>query len=148
MDRKLEILGIPVKTEPEDTEGKADLVKAFQDVTALVDSSGLCIFTTFAWGMDNIAPQIDAACEGDWSVEACMETGERIWNMERMFNEAAGFTGKDDKLPPRLLKEAIKGGPTEGQVNRLEEMLPQYYEVRGWSKDGKVTKETQQRLSL
>ena len=143
-----EILGIPVKTEPEDTDGKADLVKAFQDVTALVDSAGLCIFTTFAWGMDNIAPQIDAACEGDWSVEACMETGERIWNMERMFNEAAGFTAKDDNLPPRLLKEAIKDGPTEGQVSQLDVMLPQYYEVRGWTKDGKVTKETQQRLSL
>ena len=143
-----EILGIPVKTEQGDADGKADLVKAFQDATALVDSAGLCIFTTFAWGMDNIAPQIDAACEGDWSVEACMEAGERIWNMERMFNEAAGFTGKDDNLPPRLLKEAIKGGPTEGQVSRLDEMLPEYYQVRGWSKDGKVTKETQQRLSL
>ena len=89
-----EVLGIPMKTEQTDTEGKAGLVKAFQDVTALVDSAGLCIFTTFAWGMDNIAPQIDAACEGDWSVEGCMEAGERIWNLERMFNEAAGFTSK------------------------------------------------------
>jgi len=143
-----EVLGIPMKTEQTDTEGKAGLVKAFQDVTALVDSAGLCIFTTFAWGMDNIAPQIDAACEGDWSVEGCMEAGERIWNLERMFNEAAGFTSKDDCLPPRLLKEAIKSGPTEGQVCRLDEMLPEYYEVRGWTSDGMVTKETQQRLSI
>jgi aldehyde:ferredoxin oxidoreductase len=143
-----EVLGIPIKTEMNDTDGKPELVKAFQDVTALVDSAGLCIFTTFAWGMDNIAPQIDAACEGDWSVENCMEAGERIWNMERMFNAAAGFTADDDKLPKRLLEEVIKIGPTEGQVNRLGEMLPKYYEVRGWTPKGEVTNETRQRLSL
>ncbi|MGD2171952.1 MAG: aldehyde ferredoxin oxidoreductase family protein [Gammaproteobacteria bacterium] len=143
-----EVLGIPVKTELNDTDGKPELVKAFQDATALVDSAGLCLFTTFAWGMDNIAPQIDAACEGDWSVEKCLETGERIWNMERLFNEAAGFTADDDKLPKRLLEEAIKDGPTKGQVNRLGEMLPKYYEVRGWTADGKIPKETRERLSL
>jgi len=143
-----EVLGIPIKTEMNDTDGKPELVKAFQDVTALVDSAGLCIFTTFAWGMDNIAPQIDAACEGDWSVENCMVTGERIWNMERLFNEAAGFTADDDKLPKRLLEEVIKIGPTKGQVNRLGEMLPKYYEVRGWTADGKIPEETRQRLSL
>jgi aldehyde:ferredoxin oxidoreductase len=143
-----EVLGIPVKTEQTDTDGKPELVKAFQDATALVDSSGLCIFTTFAWGMDNIAPQIDAACEGDWSVENCLEVGERVWNMERLFNQAAGFTADDDKLPKRLLKEAIKSGPTKGQVNRLGEMLPKYYEIRGWSPQGEPTAETRQRLSL
>jgi len=143
-----EILGIPVKTEPGDAEGKPELVKAFQDATALVDSAGLCIFTTFAWGMDNIAPQIDAACEGDWSVENCLEVGERIWNMERIFNQAAGFTANDDKLPKRMMEEAIKSGPTEGQVSRMGEMLPQYYEIRGWNPKGEVTTETRKRLSL
>ncbi len=143
-----EVLGIPVKTDPTVTEGKAELVKAFQDATALVDSSGLCLFTTFAWTMDNIAPQIDAACEGDWSVERCLEAGERIWNMEREFNKAAGITGKDDTLPKRLLSEAVKQGPTAGQVNRLDEMLPEYYQIRGWNEDGEVTEETRQRLGL
>ena len=143
-----EVLGIPVKTEMNDAEGKPELVKAFQDATALVDSAGLCIFTTFAWGMDDIAPQIDAACEGDWSVEGCLEVGERIWNMERLFNQAAGFTADDDKLPKRLLKEAIKSGPTKGQVSRLGEMLPKYYEIRGWNPKGEVTAETRERLSL
>ena len=143
-----EVLGIPVKTEQADAEGKPELVKAFQDATAVVDSAGLCLFTTFAWGMDNIAPQIDAACEGDWSVEGCLEAGERIWNMERIFNQAAGFTADDDKLPKRMLKEAIKSGPTKGQVSRLGEMLPKYYEIRGWSPKGEVTAETRKRLSL
>ncbi len=143
-----EVLGIPVKTEQADAEGKPELVKAFQDATAVVDSVGLCLFTTFAWGMDNIAPQIDAACEGDWSVEGCLEAGERIWNMERIFNQAAGFTADDDKLPKRMLKEAIKSGPTKGQVSRLGEMLPKYYEIRGWNPQGEVTAETRKRLSL
>jgi aldehyde:ferredoxin oxidoreductase len=143
-----EVLGIPVKTEQTDTDGKPELVKAFQDATALVDSSGLCLFTTFAWGMDNIAPQIDGACEGGWTVEKCLEVGERVWNLERDFNNAAGFTSNDDKLPKRLLEEAIKSGPTEGQVNRLGEMLPKYYEIRGWTDGGELTPETRQRLSL
>lgn len=143
-----EVLGIPVKTEQTDTDGKPELVKAFQDATALVDSSGLCLFTTFAWGMDNIAPQIDAACEGNWTVEKCLEVGERVWNMERDFNNAAGFTSNDDKLPKRLLEEAIKSGPTAGQVNRLGDMLPRYYELRGWTDQGELTAETRARLSL
>ena len=143
-----EVLGIPVKTEQTETDGKPELVKAFQDATALVDSAGICLFTTFAWGMDNIAPQIDAACEGDWSVDRCLEVGERIWNMERMYNNAAGFTADDDTLPKRLLKEAVKSGPTKGQVNRLGEMLPKYYEIRGWTQQGEPTPDTLSRLGL
>ena len=143
-----EVLGIPVKTDQNDAEGKPELVKAFQDATALVDSAGICLFTTFAWGMDNIAPQIDAACEGDWSVDKCLEAGERIWNMERQYNNAAGFTADDDTLPKRLLKEAVKSGPTKGNVSRLGEMLPKYYEIRGWTPEGIPTSETISRLGL
>ncbi|MCP4286425.1 MAG: aldehyde ferredoxin oxidoreductase family protein [Gammaproteobacteria bacterium] len=143
-----EVLGIPEKTDPLGTEGKAGLVKAFQDATAAVDSCGLCIFTTFAWTMDDIAPQVDAACEGDWSVEAMLEAGERIWNMERQFNLAAGFTGKDDTLPKRILKDAAKTGPAKGKVNELGKMLPEYYELRGWDTEGQPTSETLQRLGL
>jgi len=143
-----EVLGIPVKTDPLETEGKADLVKAFQDATAVVDSAGLCLFTTFAWGMENIAPQIDAACEGDWSVDRCLEVGERIWNMERDFNRKAGITGADDTLPKRLLKDAAKMGNAKGRVADLDKMLPEYYQIRGWTAEGDVTEETRQRLGL
>jgi aldehyde:ferredoxin oxidoreductase len=143
-----EVLGIPVKTDPLVTEGKAELVKAFQDATAVVDSAGLCVFTTFAWTLEDIAPQIDAACEGDWSVENCLVVGERIWNMERDFNLAAGITGKDDTLPKRLLKEAAKTGPAKGRVNDLDKMLPEYYTIRGWTEEGVPTSETRERLGL
>ncbi len=143
-----EILGIPEKTDPLESAGKAGLVKAFQDATAAVDSAGLCVFTTFAWTMDDIAPQVDAACEGDWSPERMMEVGERIWNMERQFNEKSGLTGADDTLPQRLLGEGANSGPAAGKVNELDKMLPEYYEARGWSADGVVTAETQQKFGL
>ena len=143
-----EIMGIPEKTDPLTTDGKPELVKAFQDMTAAVDSSGLCVFTTFAWTLEDIAPQIDAACEGEWSPEKLVEVGERIWNLERDFNIAAGITGKDDTLPKRLLKDAAKTGPATGHVNELDKMLPKYYEIRGWTPDGVPTRETRKRLGL
>jgi aldehyde:ferredoxin oxidoreductase len=143
-----EVLGIPEKTDPLATDGKADLVKAFQDATAAVDSSGLCVFTTFAWTLDDIAPQLDAACEGDWTTEKLLEVGERIWNLERDFNLKAGLTGKDDTLPKRMRKDAAKTGPAKGMVNELDSMLPRYYEIRGWTPQGELTAETRQRLNL
>jgi aldehyde:ferredoxin oxidoreductase len=143
-----EVLGIPVKTDPLVTEGKAELVKAFQDATAAVDSSGLCVFTTFAWSMENIAPQVDAACEGDWSVDRMLEVGERIWNLERDFNLRAGMTADQDTLPKRLLKDAANVGPAQGRVNDLDKMLPEYYELRGWTTDGQIKDETRSRLAL
>tara|TARA_Y100000588_G_scaffold392698_1_gene505558 strand:- start:414 stop:2261 length:1848 start_codon:yes stop_codon:yes gene_type:complete len=143
-----EIFGIPEKTEPTESDGKAGLVKAFQDATGAVDSSGLCLFTTFAWTLDDIAPQIDAACEGDWTPERLVEVGERVWNLERMYNLQAGFTGADDTLPKRLLKDAAKTGPAEGKVNDLGKMLPEYYEVRGWTSDGVPSNETLERIAL
>ncbi len=143
-----EILGIPEKTDPLATDGKPALVKAFQDATAAVDSSGLCVFTTFAWTLNDIAPQVDAACEGDWSPDKLLETGERIWNMERVFNNRAGFTAADDKLPPRLVSEPAQTGPAKGLVNGLEKMLPEYYQLRGWTNEGVPTNETLSRLQL
>lgn len=143
-----EILGIPEKTDPLKTEGKAGLVKAFQDATAAVDSTGMCVFTTFAWTLDDIAPQVDAACEGEWTSAKLLEVGERIWNLERQFNLKAGFTAKDDMLPKRLLKETAKTGPAKGLTNGLDKMLPEYYQLRGWTKDGIPSNETIKRLAL
>ena len=143
-----EVLGIPEKTDPLVSEGKAGLVKAFQDATAVFDSAGICVFTSFAWSLEDVAPQIDASCEGDWSVDRLLEVGERIWNLERNFNNAAGFTAKDDNLPARLLKDAAKTGPAEGLTNHLETMLPEYYQLRGWTTEGVPTNDTLNRLGL
>jgi aldehyde:ferredoxin oxidoreductase len=143
-----EVLGIPVKTDPVESEGKPELVKAFQDATAAFDSSGLCVFTTFAWGVADLAPQLQAACDEAFTTEELEKIGERIWNMEREFNNAAGFTAKDDSLPKRLLTEAAKTGASKGMVSKLPEMLPKYYAARGWDAEGRPTTETRKRLSL
>ncbi|MDP2073494.1 aldehyde ferredoxin oxidoreductase family protein [Hydrogenophaga sp.] len=143
-----EVLGIPVKTDPVESEGKPELVKAFQDATAAFDSSGLCVFTTFAWGVADLAPQLQAACNEEFTTEELEKIGERIWNMEREFNNAAGFTSKDDSLPKRLLTEAAKTGASKGMVSKLPEMLPKYYAARGWDTEGRPTAETRARLSL
>ncbi|KLR56558.1 aldehyde ferredoxin oxidoreductase family protein [Diaphorobacter sp. J5-51] len=143
-----EILGIPVKTEPTATEGKPELVKAFQDATAAFDSAGVCVFTTFAWSLPDLAPQLQAACDEGFTVPELEKIGERIWNMEREFNNAAGFTKADDSLPRRLLTEAAKTGGSKGSVSHLPEMLPKYYAVRGWDTEGRPTPETRARLGL
>jgi aldehyde:ferredoxin oxidoreductase len=143
-----EVLGIPVKTDPLTAEGKPELVIAFQDATAAFDSAGICIFTSFAWGLADVAPQVAAACGPEFTLENMAKIGERIWNMEREFNNKAGFTNKDDNLPPRLLNEATKTGPAKGLVSKLPEMLPKYYAARGWNADGTLKPETRTRLGL
>ena len=143
-----EVLGMPEKTDPLVTDGKAALVKAFQDLTAVVDSAGLCLFATFAWGWPEIAEQLGADSEGDFSVQNLQRVGERIWNLEREFNLAAGFSAKDDTLPKRILSEPAPSGPAKGQVARLGDMLPQYYALRGWNAQGVPLPTTLNRLGL
>jgi aldehyde:ferredoxin oxidoreductase len=91
---------------------------------------------------------VAAACGEEYTMENLELIGERIWNMEREFNNRAGFTHKDDNLPPRLLTEAAKTGPAKGLVSGLDVMLPEYYELRGWDKEGRPTAETRARLGL
>ena len=143
-----EVLGIPEKVDPDSTEGKAALLKIFQDLTALVDSAGICLFTTFGQGLPEIAEQLRQATGLDLSDEEFLLAGERIWNLERSFNLQAGISNKDDTLPPRLLLEPMKGGPHQGNVVRLELMLPEYYTLRGWDQAGVPTPEKLQELSL
>ena len=131
-----EILGIPVLADPEATEGKPALLKLFQDLTALVDASGTCLFTTFAIGLPELSEELRTATGIKMTDEEYLLAGERIWNIEKLFNLAAGFSKKDDTLPPRILEEPIKGGPHLGKVNELAIMLPEYYQLRGWDEEG------------
>jgi aldehyde:ferredoxin oxidoreductase len=129
-------------------EGKAAPCKKSQDRIAAIDSSGLCVFVTSAWGLEEFAMQMDAACEGDWTAASMLEAGERIWNLERVFNMNAGFTAADDTLPPRLLNEPAPSGIRKGSLAELEKMLPEYYSIRGWTSDGIPTEKTLSRLGL
>lgn len=129
--------------------GKALVVKESQDFIAAIDSTGLCSFTSHSgFTEEHYASQIDAAVGGGWTAARMRETGERIWNLERQFNLAAGLTAKDDTLPKRLLEEPAPSGTAKGLVARLPQMLPEYYQLRGWTADGRPTGETLSRLGL
>lgn len=141
-----EILGLPVKMDPLTTEGKPGMLKVFQDLTALIDSAGICLFTSFCIGLPEVAAQYREAVGSDESDEDILLKGERIWNLEKQFNIAAGV--EKDTLPPRLLREKLPSGPAQGKVNELHIMLEEYYKARGWDKEGIPTAEKIKELNL
>lgn len=143
-----EIIGMPEKLDRFSLEGKAQWCKIFQDLTAAIDASGLCLFTSFAMGADDYAAMIAAATGIPMTAEDVLVAGDRIWNMERLFNLAAGVDPSQDTLPSRLLKDPIVSGPSEGNVTRLSEVLPEYYELRGWDATGIPTDAKKAELGL
>jgi aldehyde:ferredoxin oxidoreductase len=143
-----EIIGIPEQVDPRATEGKAGLAIAFQNISTAVDATGLCLFLTFGTTLESIRPILTAATGVDLDDEALVRVGERIWNLERIWNMGAGLTAADDTLPKRMLEDAIPSGPAKGEVNRLSEMLPEYYRERGWSEAGVPSAEKLRELGI
>jgi len=136
-----EILGVPVKLDPAADEGKAGWVKEFQDLSAALDAAGACLFTLRALSADDYAAMISAVTGASVSGESLLLVGERIWNLQKIFNLGAGFTRNDDTLPPRLQEEPIPSGPAAGRVWRREPLLSEYYRIRGWDGEGRPTGE-------
>ena len=130
------------------TDGKAELVKTTQDLAAAIDSSGTCMFTNVMFPPERLAEMLDAACDGGWDLARLYDVGERIWNLERRFNLAAGFGREDDCLPERTLTEPARAGAASGQVAELANMLDDYYQLRGWDADGVPLPATLGRLGL
>lgn len=142
-----EVLGLPQQLDRTVTDDKAVWAKTFQDLTAVIDSMGHCLFTSFAMGAQEYTDLLNAATGTNHSVEEVLEIGDRIYNIERMFNKAAGMKPEDDRLPKRLLEEPIANGPSKGMVSQLPLTLPQYYEARGWV-NAFPTDETLKKLGL
>jgi len=90
----------------------------------MIDSTGLCLFTTAAWDTDEFQQQVSVACGSHWTSERLLEAGERIWNLEKLFNLRSGLTIADDTLPPRLLETPAPSGIAKGRVAELGTMLP------------------------
>jgi aldehyde:ferredoxin oxidoreductase len=143
-----EVLGVPFKMEQHVTEGKANIVMVFQNLTAALDSTGACLFTTFGIGGDELAALLSAVTGVQYSTDDFMKAGDRIWNLERQWNLKIGMTAKDDTLPKRMLKDPIKTGPSKGEVSHLDKMLPEYYQLRGWNTEGVPTLEKLKDLEL
>ena len=143
-----EILGIPEKLDPHTTEGKAVWARGFQDTVSVIDSLGLCLFTSFALSVNSYRDMFNAIVGENWSTDDVLLAGERIWNLERLFNLKAGVDASQDTLPKRLLEEPIPTGPSKGHVHRLSEMLPEYYKQRDWDENGIPTAEKLAELGL
>jgi aldehyde:ferredoxin oxidoreductase len=143
-----ELYGIPRYMAPELLEQKEEMVRRpFQNSTAFVDSTGICLFTKFAITHREICALLTPATGLDFSFDRSIEQGDRIWNIERMFNLRAGFTSDDDKLPQRVT-EPSPDGPRAGSRAVLHEHLQTYYQLRGWDSSGRPTRAKLDELGL
>ena len=137
-----EVFGKPKKIERKSFAGKAGLVHESQNEVAVMDSLVLCMFAWLYVPVDVFSGMLSAATGIDYTVDEFKQCGERIWNLERMFNNSAGFSRKDDSLPERFF-----GG--DG-INRdeFEKSLDEYYHLRGWDENGVPTAEKLKELEL
>ncbi len=142
-----EIIGSPVLVDRDLTKGKAELVILFQNLSAAMDSLVLCRFTSFAWSVVDYSDFTAAATGFSIDSRTLLKIGERIWNLERMFNVREGFGAKDDCLPPRFQTPLPEGG-SRNRIVHLDVMLPEYYHLRGWEKTGTPTKTKLTELGL
>lgn len=131
-----EILGSPRMIDRFAAIGKAGQAVRHMDLGAAIDSMVVCRFATYA-ANEYVWARLLAAVIGEpFQPDEVILTGERIVNLERLYNLREGFTRKDDTLPKRLLEEPVKSGPAKGRIVNLEPMLDEYYQFRGWDQNG------------
>lgn len=123
---------IPLQTDPLEWKGKGELTKLLQDIHAFSDSLDLCKFSAFAEGAEEYAAQYSAMVGVPFTMDDVLVAGERIYNLERHYNNLAGFREGSDYLPKRFLEEPSTMPGSEGHVCELDLMLDEYYAARGW----------------
>jgi aldehyde:ferredoxin oxidoreductase len=135
-------------------EGKGDVIKYNQDHVAALELVNACLFPARnleLFGLDIVANMLPAAL-GDTkfgSADYLWYVGEKVYNLERCFNIRDGFSRKDDTLPKRMYTEPLQGGVRDGEMIRKPDVIiDEYYEARGWDKNGIPTKATLKRLGL
>lgn len=142
-----EIAGIPEPTDRLKAEGKAELLKVFQDLHAFSDSMNLCKFSSFSENAEHYAEQYSTMTGIQLTADDVMKAGERIYNLERHYNNLAGFDKPEDDFLPKRFTEEPGTGNSEGLVSRMDIMLTEYYEVRGWN-NGVVPEEKLRELEI
>ena len=141
---------VPGEAEPIDPlawEGKGELVKVFQDLLAFADSLDFCKFSAFAEEPNHYADQYAAAMGIEFGPDDVLVAGERIYNLERRYNNLAGFREGSDTLPSRFTDEPSTEPGSRGHVSELSQMLDEYYAARGW-KSGVVPDSKLQELGV
>ncbi len=129
------------------TKDKPEFAMRSQHFTAVGDSLVLCRFTSErGFGLfvgEPYAAMVRAVTGWEVTAEELERTGERIVNLERMFNVREGVRRRDDALPWRVMHEPIPDGPSAGMFcppDELAVMLDAYYGLRGWDADGVPTR--------
>jgi len=143
-----EIFGKPKLVNRLTFSGKSGLVQVIQNLFTAVDSLVVCKFALFSVGEEEWANILSAVTGMDFVSENLLEIGERVWNIERLFNLKEKFTSRDDTLPERFFQE---DGKVEGRNIKKDEFfasLLEYYRFRGWDSDGVPTKEKLQQLNI
>jgi aldehyde:ferredoxin oxidoreductase len=126
------VLGPSEVADPLAWKGKGEMVIIFQNVHTMTDCLDVCKFATFAESLDSFAQQYQVMTGVASSPEHLLKVGERVYNLERHYNNMAGFGEGSDTLPDRFTKEPSTMGGSKGQVCELDDMLVEYYEKRGW----------------
>lgn len=132
----LEVLGLPKLIDRFQIQGKSSFVILHQNSAAAIDSLVVCKFTNMGVAEEYFARTLSAVTGLHFQTGDLIRVGERVYNLERLYNNREGFTPKDDTLPPRMLTEPVADGPSKGWVSKLEPMLKEYYRGRGWDEHG------------
>jgi aldehyde:ferredoxin oxidoreductase len=144
----MEVLGLPKLIDRFQVQGKSGYVILHQNSAAAIDSLVLCKFTNMGVAEEYFARVLTAVTGIPYATGDLVRAGERIWNLEKLYNLREGFTMEDDTLPPRLLNEAVTEGPSKGWVSHLEPMLKEYYRTRGWDENGVPKRQKLEELGL
>ncbi len=116
----------------DDLDAIAEAVKTKQDFVAALDSLQVCAFSSMAFEPDDYVDALNAATGWDWDAQVLRSIGERVFEIERAFNNRLGIGGEQDRLPAKFTSREIEDGINKGRICRLEPMLARYYELRGW----------------
>jgi aldehyde:ferredoxin oxidoreductase len=143
-----EVLALPRLIDRFATQGKAGIVSVHQNSAAVIDSLVYCKFANMAVAEEFFARTLTAVTGQHFTADDLMKVGERVWNLERLYNLREGFTSADDTLPDRLLNDPVAEGPSAGFVAKLPPMLKEYYQFRGWDENGVPKPEKLQELDL
>ena len=144
----MEVFAAPKRIPRKSTGSKADLLVLKQHQSAIEDSLIVCKFVGYALGFDFYSRFATAVTGEDFNITRLMEIGERVYNLERIFNIKAGLKKQDDSLPERFLSEPLKEGFSKGITVPLNSLLEGYYRVRKWDENGVPTTEKLAELDL
>jgi len=117
---------------PEQTEDKAAMLIDYEDRLNIFDTLVLCRFyrDLYTWEeLESILPKVTGQPS---SRENLRSIATNIVNLTREFNLREGLQPKDDRLPPRIHKEALPSGKSLS-AEELDYMLQDYYSLRGWN---------------